>query len=123
MILTELTLRLPNSPGAAASVCTLLAAEHVTIAALSLAPSGHLRLIVDNPVRASGVLREHHHQLETRDVLVVEAAASLAPALTLVAQAGINIDYAYTALAGGGYPGGVVLGVSDAVRAAAAAGV
>ena len=56
MIRTELTLRLPNSPGALAGICRLLSNEHVNIVALSLEPGGRLHLIVDNPVRASGAL-------------------------------------------------------------------
>jgi len=121
MIRTELTLRLPNSPGAAAAVCQLLASERVHIAALSLAPSGHLRIVVDNPVRALGVLREQHRQVETREVVLVAVPAtpeSLASLLRLVSGAGINVDYAYTASSGTG-----VLGVDDAQRAAAVAGV
>jgi hypothetical protein len=121
MIRTELTLRLPNSPGAAATVCQLLASERVQISALSLAPSGHLRIVVDNPVRALGVLREQHHRVETREVVLVSVPATadaLAPLLRLVSSAGINVDYAYTASSGS-----VVLGVDDAQRAAAVAGV
>ncbi len=63
MIRTELTLRLPNSPGALAGICRLLSDEHVNIVALSLEVSGHVHLIVDNPVRASGALAAHHHKV------------------------------------------------------------
>jgi hypothetical protein len=120
MIRTELTLRLPNSPGAAGFVCQLLATERVQIAALSLSPTGHLRLVVDNPVRALGVLREQHRQVETRDVVVVSIAPTpdaLALLLRQVGDAGININYVYSAAAG------IVLGVDDAQRAAAVIGI
>jgi len=123
---TELNLRLPNSPGALSGVCRLLSNERVSISALSLDAGGHLRLIVDNHVLAAGVLREKHHQVSERDVLVLSVAhapGGLAPAARLVAEAGVNIEYAY-----GGAPDGspgavVVLGVDDAQRASAAAGV
>ena len=121
MVRTELTLRLANSPGAAATICQLLAAERVQIAALSLAPSGHLRIVVDNPVRALGVLREQHHKVETREVVLVSVPSTpdaLSPLLRLVSGAGVNVEYAYTAA-----NGSVVLGVDDAQRAAAIAGV
>jgi len=126
MIRTELTLRLPNSPGAAASVCQLLATERVQISALSLSPAGHLRLIVDNPVRAFGALRDQHHHVETRDVVwlgIPSTLEGLGPLLTLISQAGVNIEYAYMSAGESGPGRGVILGVDDPQRAAAAAGV
>ena len=126
-IRTELTLRLPNSPGALAGVCRALADERVNIVALSVEPSGQLRLVVDNHVRASGVLRERHHQVTTREVLVAAVAngpGALAPVLAMVAGAGVNVEYAYgTAPDAGGSSASIVIGVEDAARAAAAAGI
>ena len=122
---TELNLRLPNSPGALASVCRLLSDERVNVLALALESSGQLRLVVDNRVRGAAVLREHHHQVTERDALVVSvtnAPGGLAPILQLFADAGINIEYAYGA-ASEGSAASVVLGVDDALRASAAAGV
>ena len=98
MIRTELSLRLPNSPGALAGICRLLSAEHVNIVALSLEASGRLHLIVDNPVRATGALISHHHQVTEQEVLVVAAgnqAGGLAPVLALVSDAGVNVNYVY----------------------------
>jgi len=119
----ELTLRLPNSPGALAFVFRQLSAEHISIQAVSLDTSGVLRLVVDNHVRATAVLKERHRSLTCRDVIVVSGADVDALALTfgLVAEAGVNVEYAYSG-AGGGV-GIAVLGVDDAQRAAAAAGV
>ena len=125
-IRTELNLRLPNSPGALAGVCTLLSDARVNILALELDASGRLRLVVDNPVHGAGLLREHHHQVSERDVIFVavpNTPGALAPALQLLSSAGVNIDYAY----GGGSETGptatVVMGVEDAQRASAEAGV
>src|SRR4029079_16582825 len=59
-IRTELSLRLPNSPGALAGVCRLLSDERVGIIAMALDSAGHLRLVVDNHVHGGAVLREHH---------------------------------------------------------------
>ena len=126
-IRTELTLRLPNSPGALAGVCRALADERVNIVALSVEPSGQLRLVVDNHVRASGVLRERHHQVTTREVLVAAVASgpgALAPVLAMVAGAGVNVEYAYgTAPDTASSGASIVIGVEDAARAAAAAGI
>jgi hypothetical protein len=125
MIRTELILRLPNSPGALAGVCRLLSDEHVNIVALSLEASGHLHLIVDNPVRASGALAAHHHTVSQQDVLFMVIGhqhGELAPLLSLASAAGVNVNYAYGAGAEGATSAAVVLGVDDAMRASTAIG-
>ena len=125
-IRTELQLRLPNSPGALAGVVHLLADERVNIIAMSLDAGGQFRLIVDNPVKACGLLRDQHHRVTERDVIVVSVASgpgALAPVLKLVSDAGVNLNYAYGAAAEGSASASAVLGVDDAHRAAAAAGV
>jgi hypothetical protein len=126
MIRIELSLRLANSPGALASVCGLLSNERVNIQAMAIETGGQLRLVVDNHVHAAAVLRDHHHQVTERNVIVTavpNAPGALAPALKLISEAGVNVEYAY----GGGSEGSptatIVLGVEDAERAAAAAGV
>jgi hypothetical protein len=122
----ELNLRLPNSPGALAGICALLSDERVNIVALALEGMGQLRLVVDNHVHAAAVLRDHHHQVTERDVILLStsnAPGSLAPALRLVRDAGVNVEYAYGAAPDMSSTAMIVLGVDDAVRAAAAAGV
>jgi hypothetical protein len=124
-IRTEINLRLPNSPGALGGVCRLLSDERVNILAMALDGAGQLRLVVDNHVHGAAVLRDHHHQVTERDVLVCSlsnAPGALAGPLRLVAEAGVNVEYAY----GGGADGAtasVVLGVDDAMRASSAAGI
>ena len=125
-IRTELNLRLPNSPGALAGVCRLLSNERVNVLAMALESNGQLRLVVDNHVHGGAVLREHHHQVTERDVIVTavpNAPGGLAPALRLVADANVNVEYAYGGAAEGGYTATIVLGVEDAARSSAAAGV
>jgi hypothetical protein len=124
-VLTELSFRLPNSPGALSDICRLLAGERVPIVALGLEPTGRLRLVVDNCTRAEGALREHHLAVTRRDVLVVAAGRgpdALAPALASLGEAGVNIEYAYAGT-GEGHGLTLVLGVDDAIRAATIAGV
>ena len=97
-IRTELSLRLPNSPGALAGVCRLLSDERVNVMAMALEAGGQLRMVVDNHVHAGAILREHHHQVTERDVLVTSVPntpGALAPALRLISDAQINIEYAY----------------------------
>ena len=125
-IRTELALRLPNSPGALAGVCRLLSDERVNIVAMAVDPAGQLRMVVDNHVHGAAVLREQHHQVAERDVVLVSVPngpGSLAPALRLVADAGVNVEYAYGGAAEGSPTAAIILGVEDAMRAAAAAGI
>jgi hypothetical protein len=125
-IRTELNLRLPNSPGAVAGVVGVLAEERIGIVAMALGAEGQLRLVVDNPVRASGALRAHHHRVTEREVLVVAASSgsdALAAVLAIMADAGVNVEYAYGGSVDPRAQPAVVIGVDDAMRAAVAAGV
>ena len=126
MIRIELSLRLANSPGAMAGVCRLLSDERVNVQAIGLEAGGQLRLVVDNHVHAAAVLRDHHHHVTERDVIVTavsNAPGALAPVLKLLSDAGVNVEYAY----GGGSEGSptatIVFGVDEAQRAAAASGL
>jgi hypothetical protein len=124
-IRTELSLRLPNSPGALGGVCRILADERVNVIALSLDAAGQLRLVVDNHVHGAAVLRERRHQVAEREVLLVtvpNAPGSLAGPLRLVSDAGVNVDYVYGG-AGEAGSASIVLGVDDAIRASAATGI
>ncbi len=123
-IRTELSLRLPNSPGAAGSVFSLLASAHVNIAAISLDASGWLRLVVDNELKATELLRAQHRTIDEREVLFVPVSrgpGTAAPVFSALENAGININYAY----GVESPSGsvVVIGVDDAQRASAMTGL
>ena len=123
MILTELSLRLPNSAGAAASVCQLLAGERVNILAMALDAGGHFRLVVDNHTRAVGVLRDEHRTVTTREVLYVPVGpgpGGAAVVLEMLGAAGVNVDCLY---GGADDAGVVVIGVDDPLRAAAATGL
>jgi hypothetical protein len=122
----ELNLRLPNSPGALAGVCRLLSDERVNIVAMALETSGQLRLVVDNHIHGGAVLREHHHQVSERNVIVMfvpNVPGALAPALKMVSDADVNVEYVYAGAADRSPAAAVVLGVDDAQRAAFAAGV
>ncbi len=125
-IRTELNLRLANSPGALAGICRLLADARVDILALALEASGHLRLVVDNHVHGAALLREQHHQVTERDVVALRVPNSpggAAPALRLLSDAGVNVEYAYGGAEEGGRTATLIVGAADAQRAAAAAGV
>jgi hypothetical protein len=116
VIRVELTLRLPNNAGALAAVCHTLADHRLTVLAMSVGERGELRLVVENHVHGAAVLRERRFTVVERDVLVVDIAASVT-ALRLIADAEINLNYAY------GAASLLVLGVDDAMRASVAAGI
>jgi len=126
MVRPELTLRLQNSPGALARVSDVLAAERINVIALMLDTTGLMRLIVDNPTFAAGLLRERHYDVTERDVLFVQvghSAGSFAAISRLLAGAGINLDYVYATAPDNQPYAAIVIGVHDAMRAAAAAGL
>ena len=125
-IRTELSVRLPNSPGALAGVCQALAAEHINLQALSLDSGGTLRIVVDNPVHAGGVLRERHYHIDEHDVILTTAPndpVSISRVLGLLSASGINIDYAYASAIESDRSIGIVVGVEDPQRAAAQSGL
>ena len=125
-IRTELSLRLPNSPGALNRVCRILGDERVNVIAFTVERGGTLRMVVDNPLRAAGALAEREHAVEERPVLFLEVPngpGALGRAASLLAVADVNIEYAYASAIESQPLATVVVGVEDAERAATAAGV
>ncbi|HSK11133.1 MAG TPA: ACT domain-containing protein [Vicinamibacterales bacterium] len=125
-IRTELTLRLQNSPGMLARVCQVIANERINIVAINLASPLVVRVVVDNPTHAAGVLREHHYHVEERDVIYTETSndpGALLRITRLIADAGVNVEYLYATAIEGQSMASVVVGVPDAERASSAAGL
>ena len=124
MIRTELHLRLPNSPGALASVMAALDDERIRVLACSVERGGDARLVVDNVERAHALLTDRHIRAEKRDVIVATVAPrSVGALLESVAAAGINVEYACMSSLDADGAVAVVLGVDDAMQAAAKAGI
>jgi len=122
----ELTVKLANSPGTLARVSEVLGGARINMLAMSVDPSGALRMVVDNPLHAAGTLREQHYQIEERDVLyavVPNEPGSLGRVLKQLSEAGINLEYAYATGIDRVPMVAVVLGVPDAQRASAATGI
>ena len=125
-IWTELSLRLANSPGALSEVCRVLSEERVNILALTLETGGTLRMVVDNHVHATETLRERHYQVDQREAIyttIPNEPGALARVLRSVAATGINLEYTYATAIDTSPLVGVVIGVADAQRASAAAGI
>lgn len=122
----EITVKLANSPGTLGRVAQVLGAERINLLAMSVDPTGALRMVVDNPLHAAGTLREQHYNVEERDVLYAampNEPGSLGRALKLLADAGINVEYAYASGIDRVPMVGVVIGVGDAQRASFATGI
>ncbi len=122
---TELSLRLPNSPGALGRVCRILGDQRVNVVALTVERGGTLRMVVDNPLRAAGALAEREYTVEQRNVLFLSlpnGPGALGNAAGLLAAADVNVEYAYASAVEGQPRATIVIGVEDAERAATAAG-
>jgi len=125
-IRTELILVLENKPGAAARVFQGLADDRINIVAMQLEHTGLLRLVVDNPLHASELMRERRIKVDQRDVLytvVPNGPGALGRAAKLLADAGVNVEYLYTTAVEGHEMAAVVIGVPDVLKASAAAGI
>ena len=122
----EITVKLANSPGSLARVSQVLGAERINMLAMTVDASGSLRMVVDNPLHAAGTLRDQHYHVEERDVLYTtmpNEPGSLGRALKLLADADVNVDYAYASGIDGGPLVAVVIGVADPQKASYATGI
>ena len=125
-IRTEISLRLPNSPGALGLVCRHLVDERINILALSLESGGTLRLVVDNPLHAAGTLEDKDYAVDRRDVLFIQVPndpGSLEKTASVLAGAGVNVDYLYASGVEDDPTAAIVAGVEDPQRAAMATGL
>lgn len=115
-----------DRPGMLAQVARALGEAGVSIRAFmasAMDGRGFVRLVVDRPALAARVLKRHGWEL-TVDEVVEVTTADRPGALGAVAERlggkGVNIQYAYVGLAGGGRKVNFYLAVPD-VRAALAA--
>ena len=119
----QLTVYLENKPGELARVCKVLGRSEVNIVAISVVDTvdtGAVRIVVDNFTRAWKALEELKLLVHGRDVLAATLADEpgvLAEAATKLAEAGINIDYAYGSTHTDSKEAVCVFAVSDPGRA------
>ena len=106
-----------NNPGRLANVLSALTKEKVNLLAVAVMDSGErskLRFIPDDPTLAASALETINVPFETTDVLLVEMAnqpGSFNRVCERLAAEHLNIDYAYTSVAGGKGKGGGPLAV------------
>jgi len=100
----QISIFLENKSGRLAQVTRVLGDHGINIRALSIADTtdfGILRLIVSDPELAYRVLKEAGFTVSATDVIAVEVAdrpGGLADALSVLQEAGINIEYLYAFL-------------------------
>ncbi len=98
MSLREISLTLPNRPGALAGVARTLAKARINLAALSAdssAGKGRIRLIVSDPDRAVGLLTAAGYETDIREMLAVrleDRAGSFLRVLEVLAREKVNIQ-------------------------------
>ena len=98
MALREITFSLPNRPGALARVARALAKEKVNLAAISVdsaAGKGRVRLIVNDPDRATAILSSAGYPVEVREMIAVrleDRAGSFLRVLEVLARDKVDIQ-------------------------------
>jgi hypothetical protein len=122
MTLRELTFSLPNRPGALARVARALAKEKVNLAAISVdsaAGKGRVRLIVNDPDRATALLRSAGFEVEVREMIAVrleDRAGTFLRVLETLSQEDINIQSVAILVAREGNQTLVALSTNDLSR-------
>jgi len=101
MKVKQISIFLENKAGRLAEVTNILGQEEVNIRALSLADTsdfGILRLIVNDPEKAAKVLKGRGFTVGETEVVAVEVPdkpGGLGKILTLIHEAGMNVEYMY----------------------------
>jgi hypothetical protein len=114
----QLSVFIANEAGRVSEVMGTLGDAGVNIRGFAVSDTtdyGILRVVVDKPDEAHAVLKEHGFTVKETEVICVrlpDTPGSLAGALKLVSDAGVNIEYVYSLV--GTY---VVLNVADAQAA------
>ena len=104
MVVKQISVFMENRAGRLEEITGILAGSKINIRALSLADTsdfGILRLIVDNPDRAAGILKKNGFTVRENEVIAVEVEdkpGGLHDILSLFSKAGISIEYMYAFL-------------------------
>ncbi len=120
---TQLAVFLANRPGALARVCEALAKVEINIHALATSDTvdhSVVRMVVSDPTKALMLLGEAGVLALEAEVLMIETANEpgvLARIAECLAEAEINIEYAYLAGGRGAEKGLIVLRPSDVEKA------
>lgn len=104
-MLKQLTVFVENKQGTLVDITDTLASNGVNLRALSIADTqdfGLLRLIVNDNDTAASVLQEKGYILKITEVIGVKIGdqpGKLSKALSVLAEAGVNVEYLYAFMA------------------------
>ena len=104
-MLKQLTVFVENKQGTLVDITDALAVSGVNLRALSIADTqdfGLLRLIVNDNATAAAVLQNKGYILKITDVIGVKIGdqpGKLSKALSVLAEAGVNVEYLYAFMA------------------------
>ena len=116
---TQISVFLDNRPGMMARTCQALAKDGVNIVALSILDTvdhAVLRMVVSDAGKAMRILETLHATVQKRDVILMEVSNSpgmLAKIAEQMAEAGVNIEYAYCTSSSTQKTGNMVLRTND----------
>ena len=120
----ELSVQMEDRPGALGKTCRALAERGVNILAFQSVPferKSLVRIIVDSPTTAKTVLHDQGLPYTEADVTQLKCSRNkpgeLARAASLLGDAKININYAYSGVDPTANAPLIIFGVSDATRA------
>lgn len=100
-IVSQLSIFLENKPGAFARICSAFSKEGVNMLAImveDLVDAAVIRMVVDNAGKAKDLIEDHGGVSLENDILAVEMPnkpGQLVQVAEKLAEANINIDYAY----------------------------
>lgn len=106
-VIRQISVFLENVPGRLATLCNTLERNGIDLRAMATSEGseyGVVRMLVDDVPRAETVLRDAGLPFSTVDILALEvsdAPGALGRVAVRLAEAGINVEYAYaTSVAG-----------------------
>jgi len=124
---TQIVVTLENKPGTLVHLCSTLGKAGVNISAVmapgvsgAKARQGKVRLLVDNPDKAKDALKAAKIRFSEEEAIAVELdnrPSALYEVAEKLAQAKINIRYAYATVTEGSAKATVVLVVPDVAKA------
>jgi hypothetical protein len=121
MIAHQVSIFLENKPGRLEKVTAVLKATDINIRAMTLSTSsagwGILNLLVDHPETACQKLSQAGHPAVLREIVVVsmkDRPGALHDMLSLLAQAGLNIQNAYGTVLGDNKEAILIIDVENA---------
>ena len=120
--ITQLLIQAEHEPGTLATICSELASKAVNISAILAAPdrTGGLRLVATPLAAAKKVLETlqlSYREEEAVAVRITDRPGALGKVTRKLADADVNILYAYGSIVKGEQRALIVLGVSDLEKA------